>query len=122
MRMLDRKLTTPHRLVVFEGGHTLPPDDVAIEAIEWMELQAMQSGARPRDGELIDRLFAKRQQQISDARSDADVVHRLEAIVEDFAGLRDVTAEAGRAKEMLKRRKVKSALERERGRTTAKRG
>src|SRR6185436_18956147 len=26
MRQLDRKLTSPHRLVVFDGGHTLPPE------------------------------------------------------------------------------------------------
>src|SRR5262245_10363995 len=46
MRMLDRKLTSPHRLAIFNGGHTLPPDDVALDAIEWLELQAMKSGRR----------------------------------------------------------------------------
>ena len=46
MRLLDRKLSSPHFLAVFEGGHTLPPDDVAFDALEWMELQAMQSGRR----------------------------------------------------------------------------
>jgi hypothetical protein len=44
MRLLDRKLTSPHHLAVFSGGHTLPPDDVALEAIEWLELQAMKTG------------------------------------------------------------------------------
>src|SRR4051794_9004813 len=44
MRLLDRKLTTPHFLAVFEGGHSLPPDDIAFDALEWMELRAMQSG------------------------------------------------------------------------------
>src|SRR6185369_4391101 len=41
MRLLDRALKTPHRVVIFEGGHTLPPAPVALEAIEWLELQAM---------------------------------------------------------------------------------
>src|SRR5262245_19296670 len=41
MRLLDRKLVSPHFLAVFQGGHTLPPNDVALEAVEWMELQAM---------------------------------------------------------------------------------
>ena len=49
MRQLDRKLTSPHYLAVFIGGHALPPDSVALEAIEWMELQAMKSGRRTRD-------------------------------------------------------------------------
>ena len=31
MRLLDRKLTSPHFLAVFQGGHSLPPDDVAAE-------------------------------------------------------------------------------------------
>ena len=46
MRLLDRKLSSPHFLAVFDGGHTLPPDDIALDALEWMELQAMQSGRR----------------------------------------------------------------------------
>jgi poly(3-hydroxybutyrate) depolymerase len=49
MRAMDGRLTSPHRLVVFDGGHTLPPDAVATEAIEWLELQAMTAGIRPRD-------------------------------------------------------------------------
>ena len=46
MRQLDRRLTSPHYVAIFSGGHTLPPDDVALEAIEWMEIQAMKSGRR----------------------------------------------------------------------------
>jgi predicted esterase len=65
MRLLDRKLTTPHRLAVFTGGHTLPPDAVALDAIEWMELQAMKSGRRTRDDALVARLFDKRQASIA---------------------------------------------------------
>ena len=38
MRAMDRRLTSPHRLAVFDGGHTLPPDAVALEAIEWLEV------------------------------------------------------------------------------------
>jgi hypothetical protein len=41
-----RTQARPRRhLAVFNGGHALPPDAVALEAIEWMELQAMKSGA-----------------------------------------------------------------------------
>ena len=60
MRLLDRKLSSPHFLAVFEGGHTLPPDDIALDALEWMELQAMQSGRRRRDDALVVRLLEKR--------------------------------------------------------------
>jgi pimeloyl-ACP methyl ester carboxylesterase len=114
MRMLDRKLMSPHRLGVFEGGHTLPTDDVALEAIEWMEVQATKSGARSRDDVLIEQLVAKRHRQIAASTSESGTVHLLDAFVEDFSGLRDVTAEAARAKDLRKQRDVKKALERER--------
>src|SRR5262249_57694153 len=58
MRQLDRALTSPHRLVVFEGGHTLPPDAVALEAIEWLRLLAMKSGTAKRDAAGSGRLVA----------------------------------------------------------------
>jgi len=113
MRMLDRKLTSPHRLVIFDGGHTLPPDEVALDAIEWMELQAMKSGRKPKDEALIDRLLEKRRARLESPDS-ATTVHRLEAIADDFKGLRDVTAEANRARDLARQPEVKKALSRER--------
>ena len=114
MRMLDRKLTSPHALAIFLGGHTLPPDAVAFEAIEWMELQAMKSGRRSRDAALIDRLFEKRQQAMASSTSPAAAVQLLGALVADFTGLRDVSAEAGRLKDLQKQPDVRKALARER--------
>ena len=114
MRMLDRKLTSPHHLAIFDGGHTLPPDAVALEAIEWLELQAMKSGRRTRDDALIQQLFDKRQRLIAESTNAADTVHRLEAVVADFSGLRDVTGEANRATELSRRQEVRKALARER--------
>ena len=114
MRLLDRALTTPHRVAVFEGGHTLPPPPVALEAIEWLELQAMKSGGRPRDEPLLDQLLDKRQQAIAASNSPATTVHLLEQLASDFGGLRDVAAFAARAAEMSKQKDVKSALSRER--------
>jgi dienelactone hydrolase len=114
MRLLDRKLTTPHRLAVFSGGHTLPPDTVALDAIEWMELQAMKSGRRTRDDALVGRLFEKRQRAIADSTGDADTVHLLEALVSDFGGLRDVSPEAARARDLSRQPNTRKALARER--------
>jgi poly(3-hydroxybutyrate) depolymerase len=31
MRPLDRGLASPHFLAVFQGGHTLPPDDIPLK-------------------------------------------------------------------------------------------
>ena len=114
MRQLDGKLSSPHHLAVFSGGHTLPPDAVALEAIEWMELQAMKSGRRARDAALVDRLFEKRQRSIAAAVSPADTVNLLDELVADFTGLRDVSAETARAKGLSKQPDVKKALARQR--------
>src|SRR5262245_53342307 len=84
MRQLDRKLGSPHYLAVFSGGHTLPPDAVAVDAIEWMELQAMKSGRRTRDEALIDRLFTQRLRRIEESTNPSETVHLLDALVSDF--------------------------------------
>ena len=113
MRLLDRKLSSPHFLAVFQGGHTLPPDDVAGEALEWMELQAMQSGRRGRDGALVARFLEKRRARIA-AAGPAETVYLLQAFVSDFKGLVDVSAEARRLDELSRQSDVKKALKRDR--------
>jgi len=116
MRALDRRLTSPHRLGVFEGGHTLPPDTLAFEAIEWLELQAMTAGIRPRDEAVLDRLLEKRRKQIDgDGAPSAAALHQLEALIADFKGLRDVSAEESRVTALSKIKDVKDAVSRERG-------
>ena len=60
MRKLDRALTSPHRLVIFNGGHVWLSSELAMQAIEWMELHAMKAGLKPRNDAEIDRLFASR--------------------------------------------------------------
>jgi len=114
MRQLDRKLTSPHRLEVFSGGHALPPDAVAFEAIEWMELQAMKAGRRPKDEALIDRLLEKRRARIADSKDAAATVHLLDGLTDDFKGLRDVATEIARSRDMARVPDVKKALSRER--------
>ena len=115
MRMLDRKLTTPHYLAIFEGGHGLPPAAVALDAIEWMELQAMKSGRRARDEAFLDRQLEKRRRALAAAStSEVDTVHLLDALVADFQGVRDVSADAARLSDLKKQRDIKKALDRDR--------
>jgi hypothetical protein len=114
MRFLDRKLKSAHYLAVFDGGHTLPPDEVALEAIEWMELQAMKSGRRLRDPALVERLFDKRRRLIAASTVQTTTVRLLDALVADFQGVRDVSADAAQLKEMRGQPEVRKALARER--------
>jgi hypothetical protein len=114
MRRLDRALTTPHRLAIFPGGHALPPDEVVLEAIEWLELQAMKTGRRKRDEAFIEKLWDRRQRAVSAAGAPADTVRLLRELVDDFNGLCDVSAAAARAAELSKQKEVRSAIAQER--------
>ena len=114
LRQLDRELRSPHRVVFFDGGHTLPPDDVALEAIEWMELRAMAAGVRPRDDDLAQRFWSKRMSAVDAAGETAAAVPLLLAMAAEFNGVRDVTALTARATELSKREPIKRTLNQQR--------
>jgi dienelactone hydrolase len=114
MRLLDRALTSPHRLAVFQGGHTLPPADVALDAIEWLELQAMKSGTRRIDPALVERLWEKRERAIDAAATSTTAVHLTQAVIDDFKGLHDIARAEARFAALAKDRDVRQALARER--------
>jgi predicted esterase len=113
MRLLDRALTTPHRLVIFEGGHTWLSSELATEAVEWMELQAMKTGRKPRDEEEIDRIFAKRSAGVAAAASNKDRYVELQSLVSDFTGLRDVSVQSSAAATLGKDKAVREALKKD---------
>lgn len=110
MRLLDRALKTPHFLAVFEGGHTWPSSELAVEAVEWLEIQAMRSGSKAKDEAEIASIFAKRTSRIDLAATDATTFLALQAIVADFEGLSDVTRYAARASVLRRDETVKDAI------------
>jgi predicted esterase len=97
------EMNQPHRLVIFEGAHTWMPPAVAREAIEWFELLAMRGGARDRDPDLVESLFAS---DLAKARALAengqlvDAERRLRDMEYVYAGLHD-TSEAKRAADRI---------------------
>jgi predicted esterase len=113
MRRLDRELTTPHRLVIFNGGHVWLSSELAMEAVEWMEVHAMKTGLRGRDDAAIDRLLAARMAAVG-AGVETDTFRRVRAIADDFEGLRDVSALARRAAELGRDKGIRAALDAER--------
>jgi dienelactone hydrolase len=93
MRRLDRalaRLGAIHRLAVFEGPHSWCPAPVCREGIEWLELQAMKSGARAKDELLVERLLHERLERAAAAESAgrlSDALVRYSEAAEDFRGL-----------------------------------
>ena len=109
MRRLDLDLRSPHRIQYFDGGHTWLPETVATEGIEWMELQAMHSGARERDTKLIDAAYSRRSAALSSAANDFEKMRELKAIAADFDALKDVSSLKAQASDLAKQPSVKNA-------------
>ena len=112
MHQLDRQVTSPHRVRVFVGEHAWPPADAAMEAVEWLELQAMKTERREKDEAMIDRLFAAGKAEIAAAKNPADAYQAVRSLTADFQGLRDVSSYRARAEAMKKDKDVRSAASR----------
>jgi hypothetical protein len=111
MKQFDRQLESTHRLAIFDGGHMWLPVPLATEAIEWMELQAMKGGRRPRDEAFISSLFERRVTQ-TDALPKGLAAWRAQAaIAADFSELRDVRTYAARARQLSKDPAIAKALD-----------
>jgi dienelactone hydrolase len=113
LKLLDNALKTPHRVAIFDGGHTLPPDDLAMEAIEWLELQAIRSGIRPLDDRFLQTLWDNRLAAATAPGVDPVAsVERLRALVE---GLQGTAGRQGRGRhdlEAAQEPETKHALDR----------
>jgi hypothetical protein len=83
---------------------------MAIDGIEWMEIQAMKSGLRPRDEALVAELFSKRVAR-ANARPDAlGRVRELKQIAGDFEGLCDVAGIMASAAALESQPEIAAAL------------
>jgi hypothetical protein len=114
MQQLDRAVASPHRVVVFVGGHAWLPSSLAIQAVEWMELEAMKSGLRKRDDGLIARIFAAREAEAAAAASDPDAWLALTRLAADFQGLRDVMKVKARVDSLRRNKSVVDEVARQR--------
>ena len=114
MRQLDEALTSPHHLAIFEGGHVWLSSDLAVEAVEWMEVLAIKTGRRPRDEKEIDQLFSKRVEAARGTTGDKDRFLALRSIASDFEGLRDVTSLSAQVTALGRDKRVREALKKDR--------
>lgn len=110
LRRLDRNVVSAHHVRIFNGGHTWPPAEVATEAIEWMEVQAMRTGARAKDEALIDKVFNLHKAELAATTDAWDVYQWNLNLSVAFAGLRDVGQYGAKAKEMEHSKEVIDAI------------
>jgi predicted esterase len=116
MRRLESEVEAagaPHRLVIFDGGHAWPPAEVATQAIEWLELQAMRAGTRPKDDALIQVLLRARLSGLEKLPA-AKAYFESKSIAADFKRLADVAAVENTAAELAGSREVREWMKSER--------
>ena len=110
MRQLDEELSSPHRIVVFVGGHTWLPPDLAMQAVEWMEIQAMKSERAARDEKLLQKVFDARSAEVAAQKSELGTFEAASAMVRDFEGLRDVSKFAAQVQALQEKKTLLDAL------------
>jgi dienelactone hydrolase len=113
VRQLARALKTPHHLAIFNGGHVWLSSELAIDAVGWMKLQAMKTGLEPRNQAEIDRQFASRQTAASSQPAGKETFLALQAILQDFAGLTDISALEKRLDELGRDQRIRDAIKKD---------
>lgn len=108
---IDHSLTSPHRVAYFEGGHVWLSSELAMEAVEWIELHAMASGRAARKDEWIRAQYDARMAAASKLTG-ARAALALEAIAADFAPFRNVDEVKSRAAAMRKEKPVREEFKR----------
>src|SRR5262245_3443717 len=102
LRSFDAELDTIgaiHHVERFAGGHQWPPTELSTHAVEWLELQAMRRGLKPRQQPWIDSLYGARLARAArtDSAGDAPAAARQYRLARtDFDGLTDVSVAAVR--------------------------
>ncbi len=94
LRRKKEEWSAPYRLRVFAGDHEWAPPAIFAEALQWLQLKAMQTEIIPRNSSFIDEQFVRTQSDAEDSARRKDIIAEFDAyrsLVLDFSGLRDVT-------------------------------
>jgi predicted esterase len=106
VRWLDEALDTTrvqHRFVTHDGRHQWPAEEIAYEAVEWFEIQAMKDGIVDEDMNFVRRQFEaamKETRQLERDDDHASAYRRYREIVADFETLTDTDEAEKRLRRM----------------------
>ncbi len=119
LHALDKTLASlglAHRIEVFKGGHQWAPKELAAEALEWMEIQAMKSGRRGKNDSLIAAIYTEHWDKARRLQESGDIVqgfHHYGELAADFRGLCDVSQVEAKLREMQGSKELRKALKRD---------
>jgi len=107
----------PYRVRVYSGRHQWAPASVMEEAVQYMNLKAMQAGNLAADQAFIDRLMDKTRREADEAESRKDPIAELSAyraLISDFGGLRGAKGAAQKLTALQQSPALRAALKNER--------
>jgi hypothetical protein len=107
----------PNRLMVFPGTHQWGPADTWLDALAWLQLQAMRKGTLPKHGAFIEAQLRAARERAAKAESSGDLYtawREYAGIARDFAGLAEVTGDLQKAAGLKDTKPFKTAAKRER--------
>jgi poly(3-hydroxybutyrate) depolymerase len=113
---LDEPLTKAgiaHRIQAFAGRHEWLPPVVAMEAVEWMEIQAIKSGRRTRDEGFIEAAWENglgRARAFEAAKNSYEAYQAYRSLVDTFSGLHKVNEAEQKLNDYKNSREVKDAI------------
>jgi hypothetical protein len=87
------------KVKLYPGPHQWAPPEIAQDAIEWMEIKAMQSGAEKIDPPFVRKIFERTQAEAVQSEKDGNTLaqyYALRSLVQDFKGMEDVTQFEGK--------------------------
>jgi tetratricopeptide (TPR) repeat protein len=96
MMKLDKKFDTAgvvHRILVFDGDHRWPPEEYCLQALEWMEINAIKKGLKEKNESLVADLYKKaldRAKHLEQSKNIFFAVSAYEAAEQLFSGLVDI--------------------------------
>lgn len=116
LRRVDRELgerRATHRVVIHDGGHEWLSSDLAVQALGWLDLQAMRAGTLAQDPVRIQAEFSLRRDGAPASPAWARFT-ALQALAADFKGLEDTAALEKEVAQLAASREVRSAIKSER--------
>ena len=112
LRRVDRELEerrTTHRVVIHQGGHEWLSSDLAMQALGWLDLQAMRTGTLATDPVRLQAEFGLRRDAAPAAPGWARFT-ALKALATDFKGLEDTAALEKEVAQLAASRDVRNAI------------
>jgi dienelactone hydrolase len=117
LRRQLEQIHADYRIRIFDGTHDWAPPEVWLDALRWMDLEAMRSGSGTKDTKQIQQIFQEELEEARSLESKGDILgakRNYESMARDFDGFADITAVKARVSELKSSKAFKAAEKQER--------